>query len=118
MTSLFLTSGSAESAYSQGIHGNYHADLDASSLKSTDDKSANKSFQVAHLPVKGYLVIGQDSTSGRIHTLAMLRRLQLENPEPLPKSTLTLGIRRLVEPLRDYAIYLFKHAERPELTSP
>ena len=106
--------------------GYYHHDLDVPRLLdicrnlvvvvSLDNKSSSKSFQVAHLSVKEYLLELPEYSTERIHTHALLRCLQVFGVSGVENQTFP---RRLgdADQIRDYTIYLFEHARRSELTN-
>ena len=108
--------------------GYYHTDLDVSRVLdicrnlivvvSTDGKHSKRSFQVAHLSVKEYLMEMPDFSSERIHTTAMLRCLQTFDPRSLREERFVSGEEDTVDAMQNYATSLFEHAKLSELTRP
>ena len=82
-----------------------------------DGTYSNGSFQVAHLSVKDYLTKRLEFSSEHIHNTAMLRCLQTFDPRSLVENHF-VSRADTADDMRNYAIYLFNHAELSELKRP
>ena len=108
--------------------GYYHTDLDVSSVLdicrnlivvvSTDGKYAKQSFQVAHFSVKEYLSNISEFSPERVHATAMLRCLQTFGPKSIVDKQFVSKGEEIADDMRNYAIYLFKHAGLSDLRRP
>lgn len=108
--------------------GYYHDDLDVSRVLdicrnlivvvAADDQSSCQSFRVAHLSVKEYLMGLSDFSNEHIHTLVMLRCLQVYDRHLNFNNGVSSGLEGTEDPMLDYSIYLFKHAQLSNLTEP